>query len=198
MAARQIPASALAALGRLPQASRPPRLLRVVGGFPQHLSLTLSSAAEEDRRGSGPRLQGGLKGDGRRPESEGLTAAERRIADLHAAACAVRPLLPARPRLAPPGPAPPRPHPIEPNPTQPGPSPGIRAPARPRLTGRSLEARAVLALASDTHAGLPLRPFRVKTSQFPVMRKELTYICMKRRSFLISVRAKLVAVWDPS
>ncbi|XP_044122253.1 uncharacterized protein C1orf53 homolog isoform X1 [Neovison vison] len=88
MAARQIPASALAALGRLPQASRPPRLLRVVGGFPQHLSLTLSSAAEEDRRGSGPRLQGGLKGDGRRPESEGLTAAERRIADLHAAACA--------------------------------------------------------------------------------------------------------------
>ncbi|XP_045839005.1 uncharacterized protein C1orf53 homolog [Meles meles] len=88
MAARRIPALALAAFGRLPPASRPPQLLRVVGGFRQHLSLTLSSAAEEDRRGSEPRLQGGLKADGRNPESEELTAAERRIADLHAAACA--------------------------------------------------------------------------------------------------------------
>ncbi|XP_034866283.1 uncharacterized protein C1orf53 homolog [Mirounga angustirostris] len=88
MAATQIPALALAALGRLPQATRPLNLLWVVGGFRQHLSLTLSSAAQEDRRGPGPRSQGGLEGTGRRPGSEGLTTAERQIVDLHAAACA--------------------------------------------------------------------------------------------------------------
>ncbi|XP_040490535.1 uncharacterized protein C1orf53 homolog [Ursus americanus] len=88
MAARQISASALHALGRLPQASRPPKLPWVVGGFRQHLSLTLSSASEEDGRGCGPRSQGGLEGEGKCPDNEELTAAERRIADLHAAACA--------------------------------------------------------------------------------------------------------------
>ncbi|XP_004415568.1 PREDICTED: uncharacterized protein C1orf53 homolog [Odobenus rosmarus divergens] len=84
MAATQISARALAVPGRLPQATRPPKLLWVVGGFRQHLSLTLSSAAEEDRRGSGPRSQGGLEGTA----SEELTTAERRIVDLHAGACA--------------------------------------------------------------------------------------------------------------
>lgn len=189
MAATQIPALALAALGRLPQATRPLKLLWVVGGFRQHLSLTLSSAAQEDRRGSGPRSQGGLEATGRRPGSEELTTAERRIVDLHAVACAVRPLLPARPRLAPPRPSSPGPAP--PHPTRPGPGPGIRAPARPRRTERSLEARAVLPLASGKHARLPLRPVRLKTGQFPIMGKELTYIGIKCGSLLISVRAKL-------
>ncbi|XP_027468230.1 uncharacterized protein C1orf53 homolog isoform X1 [Zalophus californianus] len=88
MAATQISARALAGLGRLPQATRPPKPLWVVGGFRQHLSLTLSSAAEEDRRGSVPRSQGGLERTTRRPVSEELTTAERRIVDLHAGACA--------------------------------------------------------------------------------------------------------------
>ncbi|XP_027468231.1 uncharacterized protein C1orf53 homolog isoform X2 [Zalophus californianus] len=70
MAATQISARALAGLGRLPQATRPPKPLWVVGGFRQHLSLTLSSAAEEDRRGSVPRSQGGLERTTRRPAGQ--------------------------------------------------------------------------------------------------------------------------------
>ncbi|XP_036690996.1 uncharacterized protein C1orf53 homolog isoform X2 [Balaenoptera musculus] len=44
--------------------------------------------AEGDRSGSGPDSQGGPEGAARRPASKELTAAERRISELHAAACA--------------------------------------------------------------------------------------------------------------
>ncbi|XP_026930410.2 uncharacterized protein C1orf53 homolog isoform X2 [Acinonyx jubatus] len=88
MAARQIPAWARAALWTQPQAALPPKLLWVGGGFRRHLCLTLCSASKEDRGRSGRCSQGGLEGAASSRESEGLTAAERRIADLHAAACA--------------------------------------------------------------------------------------------------------------
>ncbi|XP_058556908.1 uncharacterized protein C1orf53 homolog isoform X2 [Neofelis nebulosa] len=88
MAARQIPAWARAALRTQPQAALPPKLLWVGGGFRRHLCLTLCSASKEDRGRSGRCSQGGLEGAASSRESEELTAAERRIADLHAAACA--------------------------------------------------------------------------------------------------------------
>ncbi|XP_045312624.1 uncharacterized protein C1orf53 homolog isoform X3 [Leopardus geoffroyi] len=88
MAARQIPAWARAALRTQPQAALPPKLLWVGGGFRRHLCLTLCSASKEDRGHSGRCSQGGLEGAASSRESEELTAAERRIADLHAAACA--------------------------------------------------------------------------------------------------------------
>ncbi|XP_030157622.1 uncharacterized protein C1orf53 homolog isoform X1 [Lynx canadensis] len=88
MAARQIPAWARAALRTQPQAALPPKLLWVRGGFRRHLCLTLCSASKEDRGRSGRCSQGGLEGAASSRESEELTAAERRIADLHAAACA--------------------------------------------------------------------------------------------------------------
>ncbi|XP_039108626.1 uncharacterized protein C1orf53 homolog [Hyaena hyaena] len=88
MAARQMPAWARAAFRTQPQATPPPKPLWVGGGFRQHLSLTLCSASKEDGGGSGLRSQGGLEGAASSRASEELTAAERRIADLHAAACA--------------------------------------------------------------------------------------------------------------
>lgn len=84
MAARQVPAWARATVGRSPPAALPPRALWVQAGSRQHLSLTRCSASE----GAGPRSPSRPERARGRPASEGLTAAERRIAELHAAACA--------------------------------------------------------------------------------------------------------------
>lgn len=84
MAARQLRALAGAALG-------PPRptSLRAGAGVPRPLGLALCSAA-------GRPPPGGPEGAPRRPAGRELTPAERRIAQLHAAACAVSPSSPAR------------------------------------------------------------------------------------------------------
>ncbi|XP_058525695.1 uncharacterized protein C1orf53 homolog [Ochotona princeps] len=76
MAARQLRALAGAALG-------PPRPtpLWAGAGVPRVLGLARCSAA-------GRPPQGGPEGAPRRPASRELTPAERRIAELHAAACA--------------------------------------------------------------------------------------------------------------
>ncbi|XP_039739415.1 uncharacterized protein C1orf53 homolog isoform X3 [Pteropus medius] len=87
MAATRVPALAGAALrGRLP-AALPPRPVRGAAGR-QPLGVALCSASGRDRGGAGPRTQDRPEGEVRRPASEELTAAERRIVDLHAAACA--------------------------------------------------------------------------------------------------------------
>lgn len=96
MTARQIPALVGAALGGQRPAARPPRPLWVTAGFHQHPSVTLCFASERDRGGAGPPSQERPAGAERLPASRELTAAERQIADLHAAACAVSP----RPRPA--------------------------------------------------------------------------------------------------
>ncbi|KAM9108049.1 uncharacterized protein C1orf53 homolog isoform 2-T2 [Megaptera novaeangliae] len=90
MAAWRVPVSAGAALGWLPSAAPPPEPPRVGEAFRQRLSFTLCSASQGDRSGSGPDSQGGPEGAARRPASKELTAAERGISELHAAACAVR------------------------------------------------------------------------------------------------------------
>ncbi|XP_032955222.1 uncharacterized protein C1orf53 homolog isoform X2 [Rhinolophus ferrumequinum] len=100
MAARRVPALAGAALGRQLPAAPPPRPVWVGPGFRQPVSVTLCSASEGDRGGSGPRMRDRPEGAARRPAREELTPTDRRIADLHAAACAVRP----RPTPAPRGP----------------------------------------------------------------------------------------------
>ncbi|XP_037351848.1 uncharacterized protein C1orf53 homolog [Talpa occidentalis] len=86
MAARLVPAWARAALGRPRPAAPPPKPLWVRAGFRQHLSLARGSASEGAR--PGPRSPRRPERAGRRPAREELTAAERRIAELHAAACA--------------------------------------------------------------------------------------------------------------
>ncbi|XP_072804879.1 uncharacterized protein C1orf53 homolog [Vicugna pacos] len=88
MAVRRVPASAGAALRRQPPAAPPAKPPRVGAEFRQHLSFTLCSSSEGDRGGSGPDSQGGQKATAGILASEELTAAERRIAELHAAACA--------------------------------------------------------------------------------------------------------------
>ncbi|XP_057391200.1 uncharacterized protein C1orf53 homolog isoform X1 [Balaenoptera acutorostrata] len=88
MAAWRVPVSAGAALGRQPSAAPPPEPPRVGEAFRQRLSFTLCSASQGDRSGSGPDSQGGPEGAARRPASKELTAAERKISELHAAACA--------------------------------------------------------------------------------------------------------------
>uniref|UniRef100_A0A8C0C928 Chromosome 1 open reading frame 53 n=1 Tax=Balaenoptera musculus TaxID=9771 RepID=A0A8C0C928_BALMU len=87
MAAWRVPVSAGAALGWLPSAAPPPEPPRVGEAFRRRLCFTLCSASG-DRSGSGPDSQGGPEGAARRPASKELTAAERRISELHAAACA--------------------------------------------------------------------------------------------------------------
>ncbi|KAF6274433.1 hypothetical protein mRhiFer1_001798 [Rhinolophus ferrumequinum] len=88
MAARRVPALAGAALGRQLPAAPPPRPVWVGPGFRQPVSVTLCSASEGDRGGSGPRMRDRPEGAARRPAREELTPTDRRIADLHAAACA--------------------------------------------------------------------------------------------------------------
>ncbi|KAM7050065.1 uncharacterized protein C1orf53 homolog [Molossus nigricans] len=88
MAARQVPALVAAVLGGRPPAARPPPPLWVAAGFCQAPSVTLCSASEGDGDGAGLHSQDRSTGATRSPASEALTAEERRIADLHAAACA--------------------------------------------------------------------------------------------------------------
>lgn len=82
MAACGLPVLARAALGR-----PPPR----AEGFRQQPSSTLSSASEGACGGPAPGSRGAPEGEPRHPASQELTAAERLIAGLHQAACAVRP-----------------------------------------------------------------------------------------------------------
>lgn len=82
MAACGLLVLARAALGR-----PPPR----VEGFRQQPSSTLSSASEGACGGPAPGSRGAPEGEPRHPASQELTAAERLIAGLHQAACAVRP-----------------------------------------------------------------------------------------------------------
>lgn len=89
-AARRTPARMGAALRRAPAAAQPPKPVREAARLRQQPGVTLGSAAEGGRPQDGPDAEEGL------PASGGLTTAERRVAELHAAACAVRPLRPAR------------------------------------------------------------------------------------------------------
>ncbi|XP_006834239.1 PREDICTED: uncharacterized protein C1orf53 homolog [Chrysochloris asiatica] len=88
MAARQLPALAGAALRKQQRTASPPKLLWARAGFRQYFSLALCSASEGDRCNSGSRWQSRPEGTGRRPSRKELTVAERRIVELHAAACA--------------------------------------------------------------------------------------------------------------
>ncbi|PNJ50105.1 uncharacterized protein C1orf53 homolog [Pongo pygmaeus] len=88
MAARQIWTRAGPALWRQPSAAPPPAPLWVQAGFRQQLSLTLCPANEGNCGGSAPSTPGRPERAARPSVSEELTAAERRIAELHAAACA--------------------------------------------------------------------------------------------------------------
>lgn len=88
MAARQIWALAGPALWRQPPAAPPPAPLWVRSGFRQQLSLTLYSANEGHCGGSAPGTPSRPERAARPSVSEELTVAERRIAQLHAAACA--------------------------------------------------------------------------------------------------------------
>ncbi|XP_033277092.1 uncharacterized protein C1orf53-like [Orcinus orca] len=88
MAAWQVPGSAGATLGRQPSPAPPPELPQVREVFRQRLSFTFCSSSQGDCGGSGPDSQGGPEGAARRPVSKELTAAERRVSELHAAASA--------------------------------------------------------------------------------------------------------------
>ncbi|XP_066216971.1 uncharacterized protein C1orf53 homolog [Saccopteryx leptura] len=87
MAARRVLALVGAVLGGRPYAARPLWPIWVAAGFRQPPSVSLCSAAE-DGGGAGPRSQDRSAGADRRPAGEALTATERLIVDLHAAACA--------------------------------------------------------------------------------------------------------------
>ncbi|KAI5929235.1 hypothetical protein MM560_G162n41 [Manis javanica] len=71
-----------AALRRAPAAAQPPKPVREAARLRQQPGVTLGSAAEGGRPQDGPDAEEGL------PASGGLTTAERRVAELHAAACA--------------------------------------------------------------------------------------------------------------
>ncbi|XP_012505920.1 PREDICTED: uncharacterized protein C1orf53 homolog [Propithecus coquereli] len=88
MAAGQIRALSGAALGRRPPAVPPPKPQWVGAGFQPQRSFTLRSTPEGDGGRSAPGSQGRPEGAATCPAGEELTAAERRIAELHAAACA--------------------------------------------------------------------------------------------------------------
>ncbi|KAK1327960.1 hypothetical protein QTO34_012382 [Cnephaeus nilssonii] len=97
MATRRVPAQVTATFGGRPPAARPARPLWVSAGLRQPLGVPLCSASEGERGDVGPRAQDSPAGAERRPETAALTAAERRIADLHAAACAAQQLTYADP-----------------------------------------------------------------------------------------------------
>ncbi|XP_007115327.3 uncharacterized protein C1orf53 homolog [Physeter macrocephalus] len=88
MAAWRVPASAGSAHGRQPSAAPPPEPPRVGERFRRLLTFTLFSASQGDRGSSGPDSQSRPEGAASRPASKELTAAERRISEFHAAACA--------------------------------------------------------------------------------------------------------------
>ncbi|XP_055000811.1 uncharacterized protein C1orf53 homolog isoform X2 [Sorex araneus] len=83
MAARLLPAL------RSPRpAARRPGPLWGGAGFRRRLGLPYSSTSEADGDDSEPRSPGRPEGTETRPASQELTAAEQRIVELHAAACA--------------------------------------------------------------------------------------------------------------
>ncbi|XP_049625700.1 uncharacterized protein C1orf53 homolog [Suncus etruscus] len=84
----RIPARASAALQSPPKPTRPPKHLWIRSGSPQHLCLTFSSTSEANGDGPEPRSPGGLEVTEKEPASKELTAAELRIVQLHASACA--------------------------------------------------------------------------------------------------------------
>ncbi|XP_004860237.2 uncharacterized protein C1orf53 homolog [Heterocephalus glaber] len=89
MAAARIRALAGAALHRTALSAQRPRPLRVAtGSRQQQRGLTLGAASRGGRSGSTPGPQEPPKSAAGRAASEGLTSAERRIAELHAAASA--------------------------------------------------------------------------------------------------------------
>ncbi|KAL2771101.1 uncharacterized protein WCI35_019279 [Daubentonia madagascariensis] len=88
MAAWQSRALMGSAFGKQRPAVPPPKPLWVGAGFRQQLNLTLCSTSEGDCGCSAPGSQGRPEGGARRPAGKELSAAERRIAELHAAACA--------------------------------------------------------------------------------------------------------------
>ncbi|KAI5168952.1 uncharacterized protein C1orf53 homolog [Manis pentadactyla] len=71
-----------AALRRTPAAAQPPKPVWEAARLRQQPGVTLGSAAEGGRPPGRPDAEEGL------PASGGLTTAERRVAELHAAACA--------------------------------------------------------------------------------------------------------------
>ncbi|XP_057585708.1 uncharacterized protein C1orf53 homolog isoform X2 [Hippopotamus amphibius kiboko] len=77
-----------AALGRQPPAAPPPEPSPAGAVLRQRVSFTLCVASQGDGGGSGSDSQGRPEGAARCPASQELTEAERRIAELHAAACA--------------------------------------------------------------------------------------------------------------
>ncbi|XP_061239679.1 uncharacterized protein C1orf53 homolog isoform X1 [Bos javanicus] len=86
MAAWRVPASALR---RTQPAAAPPEPPPRDGTvFRRRRGVPLCSVAREDGGGPGPDSRGGPEEATKRPASQELTAAERRIAELHAAACA--------------------------------------------------------------------------------------------------------------
>ncbi|XP_055289926.1 uncharacterized protein C1orf53-like [Moschus berezovskii] len=86
MAAWRVPASALRRpRPAAPQPEPPPR---DEAAFRRRCGVPLCSAAREDDGGPGPDSQGEPEEAAKSPASQELTAAERRIAELHAAACA--------------------------------------------------------------------------------------------------------------
>lgn len=103
MAAWRVPASALRRTQ--PAAAPPERPPRDGTAFRRRRGVPLCSVAREDGGGPGPDSRGGPEEATKRPASQELTAAERRIAELHAAACAVRPRPARGPRPALPRPA---------------------------------------------------------------------------------------------
>uniref|UniRef100_A0AAA9SG23 Chromosome 16 C1orf53 homolog n=1 Tax=Bos taurus TaxID=9913 RepID=A0AAA9SG23_BOVIN len=86
MAAWRVPASALRRTQ--PAAAPPERPPRDGTAFRRRRGVPLCSVAREDGGGPGPDSRGGPEEATKRPASQELTAAERRIAELHAAACA--------------------------------------------------------------------------------------------------------------
>ncbi|XP_075396632.1 uncharacterized protein C1orf53 homolog [Tenrec ecaudatus] len=88
MAVRQLSGLAGASLRKQPPAAGPPQPLWVGAGFHQSVSLTLHSDSQGDCSGSPHRAQSRPEKTERSPAREGLTPTERRIAELHAAACA--------------------------------------------------------------------------------------------------------------
>nr|XP_019831550.1 PREDICTED: uncharacterized protein C1orf53 homolog [Bos indicus] len=86
---KTLPRANLGALRRTQPAAAPPeRPPRDGTAFRRRRGVPLCSVAREDGGGPGPDSRGGPEEATKRPASQELTAAERRIAELHAAACA--------------------------------------------------------------------------------------------------------------
>ncbi|XP_005008736.2 uncharacterized protein C1orf53 homolog [Cavia porcellus] len=88
MAAARVQALAGGVLRGHAPSAQPPRPLRVAAGSPLQRGLTLGGAFQGGRGGSTTGLHDKPESTERLPASGELTAAERRIAELHAEACA--------------------------------------------------------------------------------------------------------------